>query len=205
MSVIEAKALFQARSQYASQAEAALHVRHTKPVQIKQLIDALPHPTALFDTASRTLYLNRRLTAMLSQDPQSDAVLKTLREAGSESAKRKDEHVAQVTTVAGRYRARAVFLSFQLIGAGDSVLVSVEANAEVLPTSSRLRMQWGVTEQEARVALLLAQRLTTDEIAMQLKITKNTVRRHIERVLAKLNVNNRTDVRDRLMRMHRSV
>lgn len=204
MSVIEARALFQSRSSHALQSEPAVQVRQTKPMQIKQLIDALPHPTSLFDTASRTLYVNKRLVAMLKQDPNSQAVLDMLREAGRECAGRRSEYVMQTSTVAGRYRARASFLNFELIGAGETVLISVEALAESMPSTARLRTHHGLTEQESRVALLLAKRSTTEEIAEQLRISKNTVRRHIERVLAKLGVSTRTDVRDRLTSMHRS-
>ena len=61
-----------------------------------------------------------------------------------------------------------------------------------------LSRQFGLTPQQARVAQLLAQRLTNREIAQSLAISEHTARRHTECVLEKLGVGSRLLVRSRL-------
>lgn len=199
MSVIEAEALFNARSQYVPPFRPAPVEERVRSVHIKALLDALPHPTAVFDTSTRQIYTNRRLKIQLQQEPQSQAVLDGMRELGRGVALTRAERQDSIHTLTCTYRARASFLQMQLIGAGDTVLISIEPVGAALPTADVLRMHFALTDQEARITLLLAQRCTTTEIAATLEITKNTVRRHIERVLAKLQIGTRTDIRERIL------
>jgi len=57
-----------------------------------------------------------------------------------------------------------------------------------------IRFRFGLTERQAQVALLMAERRTHKEIAKELGIKPNTARRHCQRVLEKLSVHNRHDV-----------
>lgn len=57
-----------------------------------------------------------------------------------------------------------------------------------------LRQAIGLTPREAQVALMMAERLTSPEIARQLGIADATARRHAERVLRKLHIGSRTEV-----------
>lgn len=59
---------------------------------------------------------------------------------------------------------------------------------------SELKQHAALTPREAQVALLMADRLTHNEIAAALKIKPNTARRHCEKVLLKLGVSRRQDV-----------
>ena len=59
---------------------------------------------------------------------------------------------------------------------------------------SELRSAKGLTDREAQVALMMADRMTHPEIAEALHISPNTARRHCERVLAKLGISRRQDV-----------
>lgn len=68
----------------------------------------------------------------------------------------------------------------------------------VLPCDAELRERFGLTSRESEVARLIADRLSTAEIARRLSVSIHTVRRHSERVLAKLGVRSRNDVRSRL-------
>lgn len=63
------------------------------------------------------------------------------------------------------------------------------------PDRTELRRQFGLTEREADVAMMLAERLTNREIARALRVSVHTVRRHVEHILAKLDVHSRKDVR----------
>jgi DNA-binding CsgD family transcriptional regulator len=63
--------------------------------------------------------------------------------------------------------------------------VSFEPNAEVLA-------QLGITPREYDVLLLIAEGLSTRDIAARLFVSENTVKTHVSRVLAKLQATRRT-------------
>jgi DNA-binding CsgD family transcriptional regulator len=74
---------------------------------------------------------------------------------------------------------------------------------ETRPRASTIEVQWhedlrrvfGLTTMQARVTVLLADRNSNREIAAALSVTEHTARRHTERVLNKLRIHSRTDVR----------
>lgn len=57
-----------------------------------------------------------------------------------------------------------------------------------------LRQKYRLTPTQARVATLLADRLTNAEIAMELRVKPSTARHHTEAVLLRLGVNSRFKV-----------
>jgi DNA-binding CsgD family transcriptional regulator len=61
-------------------------------------------------------------------------------------------------------------------------------------SSADLVRRFGLTRREAEVALALADRQSSAEIAATLGITVNTARRHSERVLEKLDIRSRRDI-----------
>ncbi len=65
------------------------------------------------------------------------------------------------------------------------------ADARLLTT---LRQKYRLTPTQARVATLLADRLTNAEIASELRVRPNTARRHTEAVLWRLGVSSRFQV-----------
>lgn len=67
-----------------------------------------------------------------------------------------------------------------------------------------LREVFRLTPREARVAMLLAARRTNREIAAALGVSEHTARRHTEKVLLKLDVHRRYDVRGALLQCRRS-
>lgn len=68
-----------------------------------------------------------------------------------------------------------------------------------------LRNAIGFTAREAQVALLLAERFTSKEIASQLAVAHATARRHCEHVLAKLGISSKQDVAAAIGRVPASV
>ena len=60
---------------------------------------------------------------------------------------------------------------------------------------SALAARFGLTRQESRVAVMLADQLSNREVAERLGVSVHTARHHTERVLAKLHVHSRHDVR----------
>lgn len=73
-----------------------------------------------------------------------------------------------------------------------------------LPTDDDLRLRFDLTPRESEVARLMADRLHTLEISRLLGISIHTVRRHSERVLAKLKIHSRDHVRAALTNLDRA-
>ena len=87
----------------------------------------------------------------------------------------------------------------------------VDANTRTQPDggpgtrfkASNIEVQWqedmrrafGLTTMQTRVTVLLADRNSNREIAAALSVTEHTARRHTERVLYKLRIHSRTEVR----------
>jgi DNA-binding NarL/FixJ family response regulator len=76
----------------------------------------------------------------------------------------------------------------------DPVMVVV-VERRALPDDDELRHRFELTTRESEVARLMADRLSNFEIARRLGISVHTVRRHSERVLCKLEIHSRNDVR----------
>jgi DNA-binding CsgD family transcriptional regulator len=76
----------------------------------------------------------------------------------------------------------------------DPVMVVV-VERRGLPDDHDLRRRFELTARESEVARLMVDRLSNFEIARRLGISVHTVRRHGERVLAKLRIHSRNDVR----------
>lgn len=62
-----------------------------------------------------------------------------------------------------------------------------------------LRIHYGLTKKESRVCLLIARGRSTRSIAEELSISVHTVKRHTERIFAKLNAASRVEVASRVL------
>jgi DNA-binding NarL/FixJ family response regulator len=71
--------------------------------------------------------------------------------------------------------------------------------ASFLPTARVLMARYGLSEREAGVALQVAEGARNREIAGQMGLSVHTVRRHVENLLKKLCVHNRSSVLPRLL------
>lgn len=101
---------------------------------------------------------------------------------------------ARTAVVGGEpFRLMATYHALGSAGV-PAVLVAVEKAGPEAPDVDALRERFGLTRQQARVALLLAARRSTAEIAEALFISPHTVRRHTEQVFERLGVSRRTDV-----------
>jgi DNA-binding CsgD family transcriptional regulator len=74
------------------------------------------------------------------------------------------------------------------------------SNPELLdhPDASDLCHRFNLTPRESEVALLLAQRMSCREIANRLAVSFHTARSHTEKIMMKLGVRSKNDVRIRL-------
>ena len=82
----------------------------------------------------------------------------------------------------------------------ESRRVRVQTSGVDVQWQDELRGVFGLTTMQARVAILLADRNSNREIAAALCVTEHTARRHTEKVLDKLRIHSRTEVRDVLRR-----
>jgi DNA-binding CsgD family transcriptional regulator len=97
----------------------------------------------------------------------------------------------------GQHRYRIVVDALQASAGADPVPVATVQRIETAePPEQRVRRRFRLTEKEAHVALLLAQRRSNAEIASALQISRHTARRHTENVMLKLNVSSRFLVED---------
>jgi DNA-binding CsgD family transcriptional regulator len=80
------------------------------------------------------------------------------------------------------------------------VLVAIERHPDAYPSYRELRATFRLTRAEARVAAMLAQRMSNHEIARELGVTEHTARRHTEKILLKLGIHRRTDVLREMLR-----
>jgi two-component system nitrate/nitrite response regulator NarL len=92
-----------------------------------------------------------------------------------------DELVTAINTVLGgdTYYATAI---------RDKLLENVDEDKPV--NFKQLGKQFGISEREMEILLLIAKEFTNEEISKQLEISKRTVDTHRQNLLAKLNVKN---------------
>lgn len=100
----------------------------------------------------------------------------------------------EMTTAAGKYRLRGSSIGLDLWGIGSTLLITVEAAIPELISPEAVRERFALTRKEAQVALLLAQRKSTPEIARELHSSPHTIRHHVRQVLAKLGIHSRRAV-----------
>jgi DNA-binding CsgD family transcriptional regulator len=98
----------------------------------------------------------------------------------------------EVRTRAAHYRITATIMENQWSHGAESVIALIENVGSGVVHARALAEKYSLTEREIEVAQLLRRGRSTSEIASELGIAINTCRRHIERVLLKLNVHNRS-------------
>lgn len=83
----------------------------------------------------------------------------------------------------------------------DRQIIVVVVQPDPLPADRCIRARLDLTPREVEVARLMAERLTSREIAERLDIALNTARRYCERILVKLGIHSRSEVRETLMNL----
>lgn len=83
-------------------------------------------------------------------------------------------------------------------GGDPVVVVLVDMATHRRSRQAEVAARFNLTAREAEVALLLADRLSCREIAERLEVSFHTARSHTERILTKLGVRSKNEVRLRL-------
>ena len=123
----------------------------------------------------------------------ASSILREMSRKGVERAFR------QVISNGYRYRLEGHRLQTAIDVTGPIVLVFVEPAPRELPNEAELRERFGLTRKEARVARLIADGFSNEDVAEGMSISSHTARHHTEKVLAKLGVRTRAHVRDVLL------
>jgi len=98
----------------------------------------------------------------------------------------------EVRTCAACYRIGATLIFDRAAPEPRAVVALVERRGDHPPSLQELGSQFSLTRREIETALLVAHGLPTREIATKLGISVNTARRHVDKILLKLDVANRT-------------
>lgn len=166
-------------------------------IEVATTVDGLGTAAWLYDEAGRLVHESAGALRS-SRAPAEGAALRAA--AGDLAAAmlqgrrgRTPVSPSRAVTAGGR-PARLVATALRPDGPwAPAVLVHVEPAGEAV-SAEAVQEQFGLTRQQARVALLLAARRSTAEIAEALSISPHTVRRHTEQVLARLGVARRDEV-----------
>ena len=181
---------------------------HAARSSLARSVDDVTHATLLIDARGQLVHANppaRRLletTAGVALRAAAEMAVRNEllvpRSAGGHSPTR------SIDVHGRRYTLQLSFAGAELGALHAAAVVTLyagdEPHASPTPRVSDVARALGLTTQEARVALLLRDRRSNAEIAAALSVSPHTSRHHTERVLAKLGVTSRAEVRARVDR-----
>jgi DNA-binding CsgD family transcriptional regulator len=171
-----------------------------------ELVDRIHDGVCMIDADGRVVFQNSRLGEISRAERNQDELAAGLSTIAKEMARfasgtrEADEVLAGtasklICTRSRRYEIRVAYLSevSSLPGVIGLIYVVPDATKPACDeaTVRRIRARFGLTGREAEVAILLAARHTSLEIAARLGISAHTARHHTERVLAKTRVKRR--------------
>lgn len=174
-------------------------------------MDALGISVCVCARDGHVVHQSETLRLLLADDPEGGCVVKCIPSVAraaarsvspSRSSSRPLPSAAVhqlVQTTRGRYRLSAALATDAMQFGFADVLVTVAALPDRGPGADEIGTRFNLSRREHDVALRLSRGMRNDAIAAQLGISPHTVRRHTERVLAKLGVSNRAEVAARLL------
>jgi len=141
------------------------------------------------DVVERCEQMTQSLLGVRGSDVEADELVKTSKET---------QHI--VRGASASYTLRATLVPSLLSSARPCAVVVVAPRHAQRRSAEELRERYGLTQREVEVAYLLAGRKRQRELAEILGISVHTARRHTERVLQKLGIGRREQVRAVVMR-----
>ena len=181
-----------------------LHIVPAPKTSIVRFVDAVDCPVAVTNREGRLTTMNGpardffvgRTGTQLRESIESAArIAMTERRKGVEAS---PNPARQFEIGHERFHATFVIAGNDVAAQDIGVLVMLRresiSNAPQV-TESSLAARFGLTPQEARVAILLADQRSNREIADRLGVSVHTARHHTERVLSKLQIHSRYDVK----------
>jgi DNA-binding CsgD family transcriptional regulator len=86
-------------------------------------------------------------------------------------------------------------------GEGCCAVLIADPEQARAPLAAHIEQHLGLTRREAEIVELLAQGLTVEELADQLRITRGNARQHLKRVLAKTGVHRQVELVSLVLRL----
>lgn len=171
-----------------------------------RVLDGIATPLLVCDAYGRVVHANAAFHRSLDDEAERERVAARLRRMAREVAQAifqaptartapAPATTAIIRTAAAVYHATATVSLEGAFGPEPMVVLQLHVEPTAPPALDDLRAQFGLTRREAEVCVLLAGRLTNREIAEQLSISPHTAERHTEKVLQKLAIHSRGDVR----------
>ena len=178
--------------------------------ELTSLLDAIPEAVLMYDGTGGLIHANPRAAELFGMPGASGAGAQVRTEAQrmawslAAAAQRSFAHadgnpqpaeVRREVRADGRvYRLRGTLASGWMPGGEAGVLVTAAFELVNPLTDLELRSRYGLSAREIEVARLVASGLSNQEVAEQLGVSYFTARNHVERLLAKLGVGNRSRV-----------
>lgn len=169
---------------------------------VHELIDVIPTGVCVFDAVGGLLHENKAMDSLYHAEPERDRLRSTVMRVGRRvvgTNRDVDSPSSEIVeTRTNRYDVRLSHCSAfpSLAEAAAMVIVESSYSDEMKRrhASLALRQRYQLTKRETEVALLLARRLATSEIARALGVSAHTVRHHIESIFSKTGVTRRANV-----------
>lgn len=171
--------------------------------RLRRVVDLLSDAVFVFSMDGREVYRNRALRQLLRglHDPDPlcrSAIGVALSVSENHMSARPSQACRTIQGETGTYVLRGTWAG-RLLGNETGVLVTVEPGSPY-PSLLALQSAHNLTPRQAEVALLVARGMKDAQIADELSISVHTVRRHVSAVRARLGVDSRAAVADRLVR-----
>lgn len=179
--------------------------------ELAALLDAIPEAVLMYDGSGGLVHANPRAAELFGMPGSSGPGTQVRTEAQriawalAASAQRASSAAASARSTAaealrevradGRvYRLRGTLASGWMPRGEAGVLVTAAFEMVNPLTDIELRSRYGLSAREIEVARLVATGLSNQEVAEKLGVSYFTARNHVERLLAKLGVSNRSRV-----------
>jgi DNA-binding CsgD family transcriptional regulator len=178
--------------------------------ELTALLDAIPEAVLMYDSAGGLVHANHRAAELFGMPGSNGMGAQVRTEAQrmawslAAAAQRSIAHSAgeNATQPATRevradgrvYRLRGTLATGWMPGNEAGVLVTAAFELVNPLTDLELRSRYGLSAREIEVARLVANGLSNAEIAEKLGVSYFTARNHVERLLSKLGVGNRSRV-----------
>jgi len=172
------------------------------------LVDSLDVGATIVGLDGNVLDENKAMKVLVDVDPERTRIramvkqislgIATIVARGKSPDWAKQSRAVEIRTVLAKYRISATFVPDGFLNAQGTVVAFTERLAATSFDSQALASRFGLTNREIQTVQLVTRGYSTRQIATAMGISFNTVRRHTEHVLLKLNVHSRSAIAARL-------
>ena len=181
-------------------------------VELTALLDAIPEAVLMYDGSGGLVHANPRAAELFGMPGAAGpgasvrteaqrmawalaaSAQRAMAQSKSNGGAAATEAVREVRADGRVYRLRGTLASGWMPGGEAGVLVTAAFELVNPLTDIELRSRYGLSAREIEVARLVASGLSNQEVAEKLGVSYFTARNHVERLLSKLGVGNRSRV-----------